>query len=134
MRISKSSQPMRRINLLLTVWSLVAVTSALAHFLLAAWTADGTNWPSSLHWQWEIACFDLFAAAVFLWAARQRHVDIKVKTATLLCCLSSALGINHLSGWIEKPQIFHVVFTIGNLLAVLWGISAIRRAKTQEGR
>lgn len=119
------------LNLLLAGWSLVAVASAGAHLLQPIWTAEGTNWPSSQHWQWEIACFDLAAAAAFLWVARQRHIDLKIKATLLLCCLSLALGANHLSGWLEKPQLFHVIFTLGNMLAVVCGIFAISHARVR---
>ena len=131
MRMHKSLQSTWPLNLLLTIWSLVAMTSAAAHFFLPGWTAQGTNWPSSPHWQWEIACFDLIAAAAFLRAAYQRHTDLKVRAASLLCWLSLVLGVNHLSGWLERPKLFHVVFTICNLLAVVWGLLAIRRARIQ---
>jgi hypothetical protein len=122
------------LNLLLTGWSLVAVALAAAHLLLPIWTAEGTNWLSSPHWQWEIASFDLAAAAAFLWVARQRHIDLKIKTTWLLCCLSLAIGANHLSGWLEKPQLFHVVFTLGNMLAVLCGMLAIGHARVRGRR
>jgi hypothetical protein len=74
-----------------------------------------------------IAYFDLFAASVFLWAAKQSDARLKIRATAALCGLSFLLGLNHLSGWLEKTQVFHALFTIANLAAVAWGVAAIGR-------
>ena len=112
-------------NVLLMAWSLAALGSAIAHIVAPSWTAAGTNWPGSPHWQLEIAGFDIFGAIVLGWVARQSQVGLKIRATLLLCALSLFLGLNHLSGWLEGPRIFHVVFTIANAAAVAWGIVAL---------
>jgi hypothetical protein len=76
------------------------------------------------HWQREIAYFDLFIAFVFGWSARQSDIRIKRAATMLLCGLSLLLGENHLEGWLTEARPFHVLFTLGNGLAVLWGVVA----------
>lgn len=78
----------------------------------------------SAHWQREIAYFDLFIATILIWTARQQDLRIKRNITLLLCGLSLLLGENHLEGWLAAPQVFHVLFTLGNGLAVLWGVLA----------
>lgn len=118
-------------NVLLVTWSLAALGAAIAHGVAPSWTAAGTNWPGSPHWQWEIAAFDSFGAIVFGWVARQSQVGLKIRATWLLCALSSFLGLNHLSGWLESPRIFHVVFTIANFIAVAWGVMALGISRRQ---
>jgi len=113
-----------RFDILLWAWSGVAVCAALSHIVLPEWTAAGTTWASSPHWQREIAYFDLLLAFIFSWAARQQDVALKRKVTLLLCCLSLVLGENHLEGWLAEPRLFHVVFTMGNALALAWGAVA----------
>ena len=110
-----------RFNLLLWLWSLAALCAAAAHIVLPMWTAAGTTWVPSVHWQREIACFDVALACVFIWAARQQDLTIKRNLTLLLCALSLALGENHLEGWLQDAKLFHVIFTVANFLAVLWG-------------
>jgi hypothetical protein len=76
------------------------------------------------HWQREIAYFDLLIAFVFGWSARQADPGIKRAATMLLCGLSLLLGENHLEGWLTEARPFHVLFTLGNGLAVLWGLVA----------
>lgn len=113
------------LNALLAAWSVAAIGSAMAHIVAPLWTAAGTIWPASPHWQLEIAGFDTFGAVVFGWVAVQREVGLKIRVVGALCCLSLFLGLNHLSGWLEAPRIFHVVFSIANLIAVTWGVLAV---------
>uniref|UniRef100_A0A8W7PU92 Uncharacterized protein n=1 Tax=Anopheles coluzzii TaxID=1518534 RepID=A0A8W7PU92_ANOCL len=68
------------------------------------WTAAGTVWPMSAHWQREIAYFDLFIATILIWTARQPDLRIKRNITLLLCGLSLLLGENHLEGWLAAPQ------------------------------
>ena len=113
-----------RFDILLRLWAAVAVCAAVSHLLMPGWTAAGTTWVMSEHWQREIAYFDLFVAFVFGWAARQTDIRIKHAATILLCVLSLLLGENHLEGWLTEARPFHVLFTLGNALAVLWGLLA----------
>ena len=119
-----------RFDLLLWLWAFAAAGAAVAHIVLPAWTAAGTVWPMSVHWQREIAYFDLFIATIFVWAARQPALRIKRDVTLLLCGLSLLLGENHLEGWLTDPKVFHVLFTLGNGLAVLWGVLACLSVRT----
>lgn len=113
-----------RFDILLRLWAAVAVCAAVSHLLMPGWTAAGTTWSMSEHWQREIAYFDLFIAFVFGWSARQSDIRIKHAATLLLCVLSLLLGENHLEGWLTEARPFHVLFTLGNGLAVLWGLLA----------
>ncbi|WP_199101629.1 hypothetical protein [Aquitalea sp. ASV11] len=113
-----------RFDILLRLWAAVAVCAAVSHLLMPGWTAAGTTWVMSEHWQREIAYFDLFIAFVFGWSARQSDIRIKHAATILLCVLSLLLGENHLEGWLTEARPFHVLFTLGNGLAVLWGVLA----------
>ncbi len=93
------------------------------------WTAHGTNWTSELHWQREIAYFDLLLSTAFMWVARQDDTALKIKACAAIVCLSLVLGLNHLEDWLAAPKAFHIIFTLGNLLAVVWGSGAILFAK-----
>jgi hypothetical protein len=120
--------PTWHFTVLLTGWSATAVCAAVAHLALPLWTAQGTVWPSSAYWQSEIAYFDLLLAVTFIWIARQPDRALKVKACWAIAFLSLALGHNHLEGWLassNEPKIFHVVFTLGNLLAFVWGIACL---------
>ena len=108
-------------DILLSAWALAAVCAAVSHLVLPAWTAAGTSWAMSSHWQREIAYFDLCIALVFGWAARQPDMRTKRTITLLLCGLSLLLGENHLEGWLTEARVFHVLFTLGNALALLWG-------------
>ncbi len=110
-----------RFDLLLWLWSLAALCAAVAHMIMPVWTAAGTTWAPSVHWQREIAYFDLFLATLFIWAARQQDLAVKRKLVLLLCVLSLALGENHLEGWLQEAKPFHVMFAVANFLAVVWG-------------
>ncbi|MBV8046293.1 MAG: hypothetical protein JO171_04030 [Paludibacterium sp.] len=112
-------------NLLLRLWALGALCSAAAHLIAPAWTAAGTTWALSPHWQQEIAYFDLFAAALFAWVARQPSLALKWRTTVLLCGLSLLLGLNHLSGWLHEARVFHVMFSLANFMTVAWGMAAL---------
>ncbi|MCU6499990.1 hypothetical protein LPN04_19525 [Rugamonas sp. A1-17] len=79
------------INVLLWLWSLVALCAAAAHIVMPAWTAAGTNWLGSAHWQREIGYFDIVLAGIFSWTARQPDLSIKRGAALVLCGLSLAL-------------------------------------------
>jgi hypothetical protein len=116
----------RHLNLLLWLWAAGAVCSAIAHLAVPSWTSAGTTWPMSEHWQREIAWFDLFAAALFVWTTRQSEAAVRRFVSLLLCALSLVLGENHLEGWLHQPRIFHVMFTILNGLALLWAGLAYR--------
>lgn len=109
-----------RFDLLLWLWSLAALCAAAAHSAIPEWTAAGTTWLASVHWQREIAYFDLFLATLFIWAARQPDLAIKRKLTVLLGILSVLLGENHLEGWLQEARLFHVVFAVANFLAVMW--------------
>lgn len=113
-----------RFDILLWLWAATAVCAAVSHLLLPGWTAAGTTWAMAEHWQREIAYFDLFIAFVFGWSARQADPGIKRAATMLLCGLSLLLGENHLEGWLTEARPFHVLFTLGNGLAVLWGLVA----------
>lgn len=113
-----------RFDILLRLWAAVAVCAAVSHLLMPGWTVAGTTWVMSEHWQREIAYFDLFIAFVFGWSARQSDIRIKHAATLLLCVLSLLLGENHLEGWLTEARPFHVLFTLGNGLAVLWGVLA----------
>lgn len=119
-------------DLLLWLWSLAALCAAGAHLLAPAWTAAGTVWPSSPHWQREIACFDLVLALLFIGTARQADLGIKRNITLLLCGLSLLLGENHLEGWLQQPKIFHLVFTVANFAAVLWALGACWRYRVLQ--
>ena len=108
-------------NTLLIIWPAVAIGSAISHLFMPEWTADGTTWASEVHWQREIACFNILLSIVFLWVARQHDVSLKVKACGAIMGLSLVLGLNHLGGWLVAPKVFHVLFTLGNFLAVGWG-------------
>ena len=108
-------------NSLLIVWSAAAICAAVSHLLMPEWTARGTTWASEVHWQSEVAYFDLLLASIFLWVARQDDASLKVKACGAITCLSLVLGLNHLGGWLVAPKVFHVVFTLGNFFAVGWG-------------
>ena len=130
-----SSSGCARFDILLRLWASTAVGAALAHIAQPAWTAAGTTWAASPHWQREIAYFDLLLAFVFGWAAHQPDLRTKRNVTLLLCGLSLLLGENHLEGWFAAPKVFHVLFTLGNALAVLWGVLAcwsVRAAVTAE--
>lgn len=121
------------INTLLWLWSLVALCAAAAHLVVPAWTAAGTNWPSSAHWQREIAYFDIVLACIFVWTARQPELSLKRLAALLLCGLSLLLGEGHLEGWLQDAKIFHVLFTVGNGLAALWsGLAFLSLSKNTK--
>ncbi|NVD70944.1 hypothetical protein HUX88_10280 [Duganella sp. BJB1802] len=123
------------INVLLWLWSLVALCAAAAHIVMPAWTAAGTNWLSSAHWQREIAYFDIVLAGIFSWTARQSDLSIKRGAALMLCGLSLALGEGHLEGWLQDAKIFHVLFTVGNGLAALWsGLAFLSLSENQKGK
>ncbi|NWK79574.1 hypothetical protein [Aquitalea sp. LB_tupeE] len=113
-----------RFDILLRLWAVAAVCAAVSHLVLPGWTAAGTTWAMSVHWQREIAYFDLFIAIIFGWSARQADIRIKRAATMLLCGLSLLLGENHLEGWLTEAKLFHVLFTLGNGLAVLWGLVA----------
>ncbi len=113
-----------RFDILLRLWAVTALCAAVSHIVLPGWTAAGTTWAMSLHWQREIAFFDLFIAFIFGWAARQPDLHTKRNVTLLLCGLSLLLGENHLEGWLAAPKVFHVLFTLANGLAVLWGVLA----------
>lgn len=126
-----------RFDILLRLWASIAVCAAASHLVLPEWTAAGTTWPMSPHWQREIAFFDLFVAVIFAWAARQPDLTIKRNATLLLCGLSMLLGENHLEGCFTEPKIFHVLFALGNALAVLWGVLAcwsLRKAVAQSAQ
>ena len=108
-------------NTLLIGWAAAAMCAAISHLFLPEWTANGTSWASEVHWQREIAYFDLLLAAALLWVANQRDISLKLAACAGISCLSLALGLQHLSGWLTAPKIFHIVFTLGNFLAVAWG-------------
>ncbi|WP_199052668.1 hypothetical protein [Aquitalea sp. ASV15] len=130
-----SSAGLARFDILLRLWAAAAVCSALSHMIQPAWTAAGTTWALSAHWQREIAYFDLFVALIFAWAAHQPELRIKRNVTLLLCGLSLLLGENHLEGWLAAPKVFHVLFALGNALAVLWGALAcwsVRAAVSPE--
>ena len=112
------------INTLFWLWSLVALCAAAAHIVMPEWTAAGTNWASSAHWQREIGYFDIALAAIFIWTARQPAWPTKRAAALLLCALSLLLGEGHLEGWLRDAKIFHVLFTVGNALTALWSGAA----------
>jgi hypothetical protein len=113
------------LTVLLIGWSASAIGAAISHLFMPEWTAQGTTWPSSTHWQQEIACFDLLLSSAFIWIARQEDVSLKIKACGAISCLSLALGLNHLGGWLVEPKIFHLIFTSGNFFALVWGVSAI---------
>lgn len=117
-------------DILLKLWAVAALCAAVSHIVLPEWTAAGTSWAMSAHWQREIAFFDLFIASVFGWTARQPDLRIKRNVTLLLCGLSLLLGENHLEGWLAAPKVFHVLFTLGNGLAVLWGVLACWNVRT----
>jgi hypothetical protein len=96
---------------------------------LPVWTAQGTNWASEVHWQREIAYFDLLLSALFLWVAAQQNMAFKVAACAAIASLSLVLGLNHLEGWLAAPRVFHVVFTMGNSVAMVWGLGAIFYAR-----
>ncbi|WP_152446888.1 hypothetical protein [Janthinobacterium sp. HH01] len=122
------------INTLLWLWSLVALCAAAAHIAMPEWTAAGTNWASSAHWQREIGYFDITLAAIFTWTARQPELSLKRAAALLLCVLSLLLGEGHLEGWLQDAKIFHVLFATGNGLAALWsGVAFLSLPKNRQG-
>ena len=112
-------------NTLLIVWPTVAVGSAISHLFMPEWTAHGTTWASEVHWQREIAYFNILLSILFLWVARQDDASLKVKACWAIAGLSLVLGLNHLGGWLVAPKVFHVLFTLGNFAALLWGAGAI---------
>lgn len=113
------------LDMLLMGWSVAAVCAGLAHLFFPQWTAHGTTWQSEVHWQREVAYFDLLLACAFCWIARQDEPSLKTKACGAIACLSLGLGLHHLGGWWTAPKIFHVIFTLGNFLAVAWGIAAL---------
>lgn len=116
------------LDVLLMGWAAAAICAGLAHLFFPAWTAHGTTWQSEVHWQREVAYFDLLLACAFLWVARQDDISLKRKACGAAACLSLALGLHHLGGWWAEPKVFHVVFTLGNFLAAAWGIAALLHA------
>ena len=120
------------LNLLLIGWSVTAIGAAIAHIVMPEWTAQGTVWPASTHWQREIAYFDVLLASAFVWTAQQGDVALKTKACGAIACLSLVLGLNHLEGWLAEPKIFHVAFTLGNFLALVWGVGAIYGEKRRK--
>jgi hypothetical protein len=135
MKIAARDIKFLRLDLLFCLWSAAALCAAVSHTLMPFWTAAGTTWIPSVHWQREIAYFDIFIAGVLLWAARQKEVAIKRQFALLLCVLSVVLGENHLEGWLQDAKIFHVLFTVANFCAALWAIGAywLSRRSVQGG-
>ncbi len=119
-------------NLLLLAWSTTAICAAISHLCMPEWTAHYTTWQSSPYWQREIGYFDLLLSSAFIWVARQDDVSLKIKACGAIACLSLALGTNHLQGWLAEAQVFHVVFTLGNLLALAWGVGCILHAKKAD--
>lgn len=113
-----------RFDILLRLWAAAALCAAVSHIVMPGWTAAGTNWVMSSHWQREIAFFDLLIAFIFGWAARQPDLRTKRNVTLLLCGLSLLLGENHLEGWLVAPRVFHVLFSLGNGLAAVWGVLA----------
>jgi hypothetical protein len=33
--------------------------------------------------------------------------------------------LHHLQGWLPEAKIFHIVFTLGNAIALLWGAACL---------
>jgi hypothetical protein len=33
--------------------------------------------------------------------------------------------LHHLQGWLQEAKIFHIVFTLGNAIALLWGAACL---------
>lgn len=55
--------------------------AGLAHLLFPAWTAQRTTWQTEVHWQREIAYFDLLLACAFLRGAKQNDGALKPRAA-----------------------------------------------------
>lgn len=123
-----------QLNVLLVGWSCVAIVAALAHLILPEWTAQGTTWPSSPHWQREIAYFDLLLAYVFISIARQGNSALKIRASWAIAFLSLVLGHNHLQGWLNEPKIFHLIFTVGNFIALVFAIACIYIEKRRSDK
>ena len=117
------------INFLLIAWSVVAFASALSHFFLPVWTADGTVWTTSAGWQREVAYFNVLLVCTFVSIARSRDVQLKLAAVLAITTLSVVLGSHHLQGWLTEPRIFHIMFTTGNFIAALWGLGCLIRAR-----
>ena len=63
-----------------------------------------------------------------MWIARQPDTNLKIKAFWAIAFLSIALGHNHLQGWganVSEPKPFHIVFSLGNLLALVWAAGCL---------
>ena len=126
---AKTSLKTWPIDFLLVAWSVAAFASALSHFFLPAWTADGTVWTTSAGWQREVAYFNILLVCTFVSIVRSKDIQLKLAAVLAITALSVVLGSHHLQGWLTEPRVFHIMFTTGNFMAALWGLACLVRAK-----